>query len=91
MYWNEYKTKNESENRANEYRYFLESNFVGVYDQPVHSDKKRYEKIRKLAAGQGEDCTTGCLFNYEYIKNHYRLIVVDLNRQKELDAGPKAI
>ena len=25
------------------------------------------------------------------IKNHYRLIAVDLSRQKELDADPKAI
>ena len=26
-----------------------------------------------------------------YVKSHYRLIAVDLSRQKELDAGPKAI
>ena len=31
------------------------------------------------------------LVDYEYIKNHYRLIAVDLSRQKELDADPKAI
>ena len=24
-----------------------------------------------------------CLLDYEYVKNHYRLIAVDLNRQKE--------
>ena len=29
--------------------------------------------------------------DYECIKNHYRLITVDLSRQKELDADPKAI
>ena len=29
--------------------------------------------------------------DYDYIKNHYRLIAVDLSRQKELDADPKAI
>ena len=34
---------------------------------------------------------TGCYLDYEYIKNHYRLIAVDLIRQKELDADPKAI
>ena len=28
--WNEYKTKSESKNAINEYRYFIESNFVGV-------------------------------------------------------------
>ena len=30
VYWNEYKTKSENENTTNEYRYFLESNFIGV-------------------------------------------------------------
>ena len=28
--------------------------------------------------------------DYHCIKNHYRLIAVNLSRQKELDAGPKA-
>ena len=41
--------------------------------------------------GQDKDYTTGCFFPYEYIKNHYRLIAVDLSRQKESDAGPKVI
>ena len=31
------------------------------------------------------------MFPYEYIKNHYRLIAVNLSRQKESDADPKAI
>ena len=97
MYWNEYKAKSEDKNMTNEYRYFLESNFVRVnrlfvlvysnqdntskryvakryflrkgvikyynviiigknfYDQPIDSDIKRYEEIRKLITGQGED------------------------------------
>ena len=29
--------------------------------------------------------------DYDYIKNHCRLIPVDLSRQKELDADPKAM
>ena len=61
------------------------------YDQPINSDIKRYEEIRKLTTEQDEVYTTGCLLDYEYIKNHYRLITVDLTRQKELDAYPKAI
>ena len=28
VYWNEYQTKSENKNTKNEYRYFLESNFV---------------------------------------------------------------
>ena len=42
-------------------------------------------------AGQGEYYTTGCLLDYDYIKNHYKLITVDLSRQKELDTDPKVI
>ena len=30
VYWNEYKTKGEKKNTTNKFRYFLESNFVGV-------------------------------------------------------------
>ena len=67
------------------------SNGKKFYDQPIDSDIKRYEEIRKLTRGQGEDYTAGCLLDYEYIKNHYRLIAVDLSKQKELDADPKVI
>ena len=52
---------------------------------------KRYEEIRKLKTGQGEDHTTGCLLDYDYLKNHQRLIAVYLSRQKELDTDPKAV
>ena len=61
------------------------------YDHPIDSDIERDEEIRKLTTGQGEDYTTGCLLGYSYIKNNYRLIAVDLSRQKELDNDPKAI
>ena len=53
-----------------------------IYDQAIDSDIKQYEEIRKLTTGQGGDYTTECLLNYFYIKNHYRLIAVDLSRQK---------
>ena len=32
-----------------------------LFDQPIKSDKIIYENIRKIATGQGDDCTTGCL------------------------------
>ena len=96
------KQKVRIEYTTNEYRYFLESNFVEInrfaldysnqddiskrfktqryfspkrnidnhnniingknfYDQPIDSDIKRYEVIRKL--------TTRCLLDYDYIKS----------------------
>ena len=32
-----------------------------------------------------------CLLDYQYFKDHYQLIVVDLTKQKELDAYTRAI
>ena len=32
------------------------------------------ENIRKIATGQGDDYTTGCLLDYIYFKNHYKMI-----------------
>ena len=40
-------------------------------------------KKTKLTTDQGEDHTAGFLLDYHYIKNHYRLIAVDLSRQKK--------
>ena len=71
--------------------YIVIINGKNFYDQAIDSDRKQYEEIKKLTTGQGEDCTTGCLLDYDYIKNHYRLIAVDLSRQNELDADLKAI
>ena len=31
------------------------------------------------------------ILDYDYIKNHCRFIVVNLSRQKQVDADPKAI
>ena len=56
-------------------------NGKNFYDQPIDSDIKRYKEIRKLTTGQSEYYTTGCLLDYDYIKNNYRLIAFDLSRQ----------
>ena len=48
------------------------------FDQPVKNDKVTYENIRKIATGQKDDNTTGCLLDYIYFKNYYKMIVVDL-------------
>ena len=58
------------------------------YDQPIFDQIKKYDEIRKIATGIGDGYTTGCLL---YFKNHYQLITVDLSKQKELDADPRAI
>ena len=52
---------------------------------------KTYDNIRKIATGQGDDYTTGCLLDYPYLKKNYKLIAIDLSKQQKLDADPKAI
>ena len=39
------------------------------YNQPINSSVKWCEEINKLTTGQGGDYTTGCLLDYDYIKN----------------------
>ena len=61
------------------------------FDQPVKNEKVTYENIRKVATGQGDDYTTGCLLGYTYSKKYYKMITVDLSKQQALDADTKAI
>ena len=41
-------------------------NGENVFDQPKKNNKVTYENIRKIATGQGNDYTTGCLLDYSY-------------------------
>ena len=66
-------------------------NGKSFFDQPINSDHKTYENIRKIATGQGNDYTTGCLLDYFYFKENYRMIARDLSKQQALDADPRAI
>ena len=52
---------------------------------------KQYDEVRKVSIGYGDDYTTGSLLDYAYFKDNYRLIAVDLSKQKTLDADPRAI
>ena len=61
------------------------------YDNPIESDIEKYRELKKVMIGKGEDYTTGCLLDYNYFKDNYKLVAVDLSKQKELDADPRAI
>ena len=61
------------------------------FDQPIKNNKVTYENIRKIATGQGDDYTTGCLLDYSYVADTYKMIAVDLSKQQALDADPRAI
>ena len=61
------------------------------FHQPINSDLKTYENIRKIVTGQGDDYATGCLLDYFYFKDYYKMIAIDLSKQQFLDADVRAI
>ena len=52
-----------------------------VFNQPINNNLKTYENIRRIATGQWDDYTTGCLLVYSYLKENYKMIAVDLSKQ----------
>ena len=61
------------------------------FNQSIKNNVVTYDSIRKIAIGQRDDYTTGCLLDYNYFKNYYKMIAIDLSKQQALDADPKAI
>ena len=61
------------------------------YDNPIESNNEQYRELKKVMIGKGEDYTMGSLLDYKYFNKHYKLVAVDLSKQKELDADPRAI
>ena len=62
-----------------------------LFKQPVKFNLITYDIIQKNATDQGYDYTTGCLLEYNYFKNYYKMIAIDWSKQQALDDGPKAI
>ena len=87
--------------RTSDERYYLPTveikdyniviNGENFFDQPIKNNKITYDNIRKIATSQGDDYTTGCLLDYLYFANTYKMIAVDLSKQHALDADPRAI
>ena len=55
-------------------------NEENVFDQPIKNNNITYETIKKIATGQGDDYTTGCLLDYPYFKDSYKMIAIDLSK-----------
>ena len=68
--------------------YNIEIDVTNFHDQPINDSIKQYDEI---SIGQDDDYTTGCLWDFAYFIKKYRLIAVDLSKQKALDADSRAI
>ena len=71
--------------------YNITVNGENFFDQPTKNKKMTYDNIRKIAIGYGDDYTTGCLLDYQYLIETCKVIAVDLSKQKVLEFDPKAI
>ena len=57
-----------------------EQNF---FDQLIKNNLRTYN-IRNIAIGQGDGYTTSCLLDCNYFNNYYKMIAIDLSKQKYL-------
>ena len=51
------------------------------------NNKVTYENNLKIATGQENDYTSGCLLDYLYFKYNYKMFAVDLSEQQALDSN----
>ena len=56
--------------------YTVMINGENFYDHPIKDNNVTYENIRKIATGKGDHYTTGCLLDYPYFKDSYKIIYV---------------
>ena len=97
MFVIEYLRGGNNPDRNNQRKYYLPRSDLNKYNviidgrNLIESDIEKYRELKKVMTGKGEDYTKGSLLDYNYFKNHYKLIPVDLSKQKELDADPRAI
>ena len=96
-----YNSANDQPTRSGQQKYYLPRNDLNkynviidgrnFYDNPIESDIEKYRELKQVMIGKGEDYAAGSLLDYNYFKKHYKLVAVDLSKQKELDADPRAI
>ena len=45
------------------------------FDQPVENNLITYDNIWNFETGQEDDYINGCLLDYNYFNNHYKLLL----------------
>ena len=62
-----------------------------IFDQPIKNNKITYENILKIATSQGNYYTVGCLLDYTYFKDSYKMIPIDLSKNQAVDVSSRII
>ena len=53
-------------------------------DQLVRNGLITCDSIQKTATGQGDYYITDCLLHYNYFKDYYKMIAIDLSKKQHL-------
>ena len=97
-----YNSANDQPTRDGQQKYYLPRidlnkynvifNGRNFYDNPIEDDIEKYRELKKVMIEKGSLFdTTGSLLDFNYFDKHYKLVALDLSKQKELDADPRAI
>ena len=62
---------------------------LAFFDLPIKTEEESYEKIIDIS--RNNEYTTGNLLDYNYFKNHYKLIAIDLSKQQVLQENEDLI
>ena len=62
---------------------------LAFFDLPIKTEEEAYEKIIDIS--RNNEYTTGNLLDYDYFKNYYKLIAIDLSKQQELEENEDLI
>ena len=62
---------------------------LAFFDLPIKTEEEAYEKIIDITGNN--EYTTGNLLNYDYFKKYYKLIAIDLSKQKVLQENEDLI
>ena len=62
---------------------------LAFFDLPIKTEEEAYGKI--IDSSRNNEYTTGNLLDYDYFKKYYKLIAIDLSKQKELEENEDLI
>ena len=62
---------------------------LAFFDLPIKTEEQAYEKIIDIS--RNNEYATGNLLDYDYFKEHYKLIAIDLSKQQVLQENEDLI
>ena len=71
--------------------YMVMIDWKKFFGLPVNNDLIIFNNTQKITNGKRDNYTTGCLLDYNCLKNYYKMIAKDLSKKQAFYADPKAI